>query len=78
MVAASWRISQLEREVAERKAAESAEPGGRERDLERALVIAQREIAELRGGGPAGDSTSEQAAVVDMQGRSPAPRSVQP
>lgn len=78
LVAASWRISQLEREVAERKAGESVEPGVRERELERALMVAQREIAELRGGGAAGDATSEQAAVVDMQGRSPPPRSVQP
>ncbi len=78
LVAASWRISQLEREVAEGRATEPVEPGARERELERALMIAQREIAELRGGGLAGDASSEQAAVVDVQGRSPAGRSVQP
>ncbi len=50
LVAASWRITQLERELAQTTAAPS-EPGARERELERALVLAQREIAELRGAG---------------------------
>jgi SAM-dependent methyltransferase len=52
--AASWRIAQLEREIAARSATETS-PDTRTRDLERALVSAQAEIAALRsaGGGPA-------------------------
>jgi SAM-dependent methyltransferase len=52
--AASWRIAQLEREIAARSATETP-PDARTRDLERALVSAQAEIAALRsaGSGPA-------------------------
>jgi hypothetical protein len=52
--AASWRIAQLEREIAARSATETS-PDARTRDLERALVSAQAEIAALRStaGGPA-------------------------
>jgi hypothetical protein len=48
LVAASWRIAQLERELARRSRPE-ATPTAREHELERALVLAQREIAESRG-----------------------------
>jgi hypothetical protein len=48
LVAASWRIAQLERELARRSRPE-ATPTAREQQLERALVLAQREIAESRG-----------------------------
>ncbi|MBL9024481.1 MAG: hypothetical protein JNL21_19960 [Myxococcales bacterium] len=48
LVAASWRIAQLEREAAERGAPLLADSSQKERELEHALVLAQREIAELR------------------------------
>lgn len=48
LVAASWRIAQLEREAAERGAPDHNDRSQKERELERALVLAQREIAELR------------------------------
>lgn len=45
--AASWRIAQLERELASRPAIPAA-PDQRTRSLEEALVAAQQEISELR------------------------------
>jgi hypothetical protein len=48
LVAASWRIAQLEREAAERGGPLLADSSQKERELEHALVLAQREIAELR------------------------------
>ncbi len=66
LVAASWRISQLEREARE-AAAPPHDPTRKETDLERALVLAQREIAELRAGArPAVAGVSEEAVLLEQ------------
>jgi len=66
-VAASWRVAQLEREVARRANAAVETASHRERELERALSLAQRELAEARSRGdeaPTGRST--EAATESM------------
>jgi SAM-dependent methyltransferase len=48
LVAASWKLAQLERELDLHKSGKPADASARERELERALVAAQRELAEAR------------------------------
>jgi SAM-dependent methyltransferase len=50
LVAAAWRVSQLEREVARNAAPRTSTD--RERELESALAIAQRELADARSASP--------------------------
>lgn len=71
LMASSWKVSQLERTLAQR-AAEAAQPAdARLGLLERALVLAQREIAELRAAGPGGADRAvlEQAVLLEQAER---------
>lgn len=62
ILASTWRISQLERELARRgPARDPSTVSSAERDLELALTAAQREIALLRG---AGRETQEAASAA--------------
>lgn len=68
LLASGWKLAQLERTLAQR-AAESTQPAdARLGVLERALVLAQREIAELRASGPGGADRSalEQAVLLEQ------------
>ncbi|NUP11159.1 MAG: hypothetical protein HOW73_34370 [Polyangiaceae bacterium] len=49
LMAATWKISRLEREIARQGSPERTDPGVTVRELEVALTAAQREIALLRG-----------------------------
>jgi hypothetical protein len=67
-LASGWKVAQLERTLAQR-AAEPAQPAdSRFGMLERALVLAQREIAELRTAGPGGAERAalEQAVLLEQ------------
>jgi hypothetical protein len=72
LVAASWRITQLERELARAGSAQTADATARERELELALVAAQREIADLRVAG------SDAAPAGEVVGRALAPAAERP
>ncbi|HTJ83866.1 MAG TPA: methyltransferase domain-containing protein, partial [Polyangiaceae bacterium] len=64
VVATEWRIAQLERELARRGGGADV-ASRRERELERALVLAQRELAEARSRGEVEPDASRVAAATE-------------